>query len=104
MEGFQYRFTIVMKDGTKLEDQYARKPEEVAYIHFKPKRALSPPYLFFFTKDNIKLERFFGKAYISTSGSKDYFYCMFTDKCRIFINAFDGTVVHTDDIEYFIKK
>ena len=97
-----YKFKIKLKDGSLLDDDYTINMEKVAYIHiYGP--PLAPQYLFFFTEGTFTLKRFFGKAFISTSGQKNYFYCLFTDKFRLYINAFDGTVVFTDDLTYMIK-
>jgi hypothetical protein len=104
MEGLNYKFKIVMKDGSEYNNEYTLNVGEIAYIHIIPNAGLLPPYFFFFTKDTLKIERFFGKAFLSTSGKKDYFYCLHTDKCKIFINAFDGTVVFTNDLKYKIKN
>ena len=103
MEGLNYKFKIVMKDGSEHND-FTLNVGEIAYIHIYSDAKLLPPYLFFFTKDKLKIERFFGRAFISTSGAKDYFYCLFTNDYRVFINAFDGTIVFTDDLKYIIKN
>lgn len=104
MKGLNYKFKIVMKDGSEYDNEYTLRVGEVAYIHFYSGSKLLPPYLFFFTKGNFKVERFFGKAFISTSGQRDYYYCLYTNNYRVFINAFDGTVVFTDDLKYIIKN
>ena len=103
MEGLVYKFKVHMRDGSVFENEYTLKVEEVAYIHMYAEGDLLPPCIFFFTKDNCKLRKFFGKAFFSTSGRKNYFYCIYTDTFRIFVNAFKGTVVFADDTQYVIK-
>lgn len=104
MEGLNYKFKIVMKDGSEFNNDYTLNVGEIAYIHIFSDIRLFPPYLFFFTKEEFKATRFFGKAFFSSKGQRDYFYCLYTNKYRIFINAFDGTIVFTDDLKYVIKN
>ncbi len=105
MEGRTYEFTVYKKDGSELVGDFVL-PErlgEVAYIHFYSKRGILPPYLFFFTEGTVKLLKFFGKAHFQSGGARAYYYCIYTDKYRIFIDAFNGTLVYTDDTDYVIK-
>lgn len=104
MEGLKYNFKIVMKDGSEYDNEFTLKVREIAYIHIYADSGLLPPYLFFFTKGGAKIAKFFGRAFISTGGQRDYYYCLYTDQYRLFVNAFDGTVVFTDDLKYVIKK
>ncbi len=104
MLGLNYKFKIVMKDGSEYNNDFTLNVGEIAYIHIFSDVALLPPSLFFFTKDEIKVLRFFGKAFISTSGQKDYFFCLYTNKWRVFFNAIDGTMIFTDDLKYVIKN
>jgi hypothetical protein len=104
MEGLNYKFKIVMKDGSEYNNEYTLNVGGIAYIHFYSESKLLPPCLFFFTKGNFKVVRFFGRAFISTNGQRDYFHCLWTNNYRVYINAFDGTIVFTDDLKYIIKK
>lgn len=105
MEGKIYEFTVCKKDGSELKSEFVipARLEEVAYIHFYDNKGVLPPYLFFFTEGTVKLYKFFGKAFFQSGGEKAYYYCIYTDKYRVFIDAFNGTLVYTDDLTYIIK-
>jgi hypothetical protein len=100
MEGKIYDFTVCKKDGSELAGDFVipERLGEVAYIHFYAKKGILPPYLFFFTEGEAKLLKFFGKAFFQSGGAKAYYYCVYTDKYRIFVDAFNA-----DDLTYVIK-
>lgn len=103
---FLYDFTVGFKDGTTEDNKYVLPKDlhKVAYIHFVPKNALCPPFFFFFTNETFKLEKFYGKGFITTGRGSDYYYCLFTDKFRCYINAYEGNVIFTDDLTYMVKS
>ena len=104
---FMYNFEVGYKDGSTKKDEYPKGLEaldDVAYIKFSAKNMLCPPFFFFFTEGRMKLTRFFGKGFVTAGRGNDYFYCLFTDKFRCYINAYDGHVIFTDDLTYRIKS
>jgi hypothetical protein len=101
---FMYTFEVGFKDGTVQKNEYTLKPDTVAHIRFIPKNALCPPFFFFFTKGNLKLKKFYGKGFLTPGRGNDYYYCIFTDKFRCYINAYEGDMVFTDDLSYKIKS
>jgi hypothetical protein len=102
---YVYGFEIFFKDGRTLQDEYTTEVEDVACIRFVPNIAGAlPTHHFFFTTGESKLERFFGRGFITTGKGKDYCYCIFTENVNIYINAYTGNVVYTDDKKYQIKS
>lgn len=101
---FMYDFEVGFKNGETQINKYTTDVDEVAYIKFAPKNALCPPFFFFFTKDNVKLKKFYGKGFVTAGRGNDYYYCIFTETFRCYINAYEGDVIFTDDLTYRVKS
>lgn len=102
---FMYSFEIFFKDGRTQQNDYTLEVDEVACIRFIPLNpGLHPDMHFFFTEGNLKLERFFGRGFVTTGKGKDYVYCIFTESCNIYVNAYTGDVTMTDNKEWKIKS
>ncbi len=102
-----YGFEVMLKDGRTLYNEFTTDVENVVCIKFVPISPFLPTQHFFFTTayaHSGKLERFFGRGFITTGKGKDYCYCIFTEKVNIFINAYTGDIVYTDDKKYQIKS
>ena len=103
-ELFMYTFEIIFKDGTATTD-FTLDVDNVACIRFVPLNpGLQPDMHFFFTEGNLKLERFFGRGFFTTGKGKDYVYCIFTESCNIYVNAYTGQVTMTDNKKWKIKS
>lgn len=106
MENFLYKFEVIMHDGRVLKDEYPKNEEigGVVCIRFYTNLPLHPIYHFFFGEDKVKLARFFGRGFIVTGKGRDYCYIVRTDSHIIYINAYTGAIVYTDDVTYQIKS
>jgi hypothetical protein len=94
---YVYGFEVFFKDGRTLQNEYTLDVENVACIRFVPVNPILPTQHFFFTTAYAtggKLEKFFGRGFITTGKGKDYCYCIFTDKVNIFVNAYTGEIVY----------
>ncbi len=106
MEKFLYTFEVLLSDEKVLINEYPKTEDigGVICLKFIPDLPLHPTYHFFFTEHSVTLQRFFGRGFIVSNTKKDYYYIILTETHVIYINAYTGAVVYTDNRTYQIRS
>ena len=106
MGNFLYKFEVIMHDGKVLANEFPKDADVggVTCIKITSDLPLHPVYHFFFTEDSVRLQRFLGRGFIVTGKGRDYWYIILTETHVIYVNAFNGAVVYTNDRKYQIKS